>query len=96
MDEEKEEQFIKLITSKGARDILKYLNGHKTAQHADLDAFMNTSTLNMKLNELLAFNLIKHHLDKSDIRKEWYTITEKGKKILQYLEDMTMMVRSGE
>ena len=92
MDEEREERFLKLISSKSVRDILKYLNEHETTQHADLDAFMNTSTLNMKLNELLAFNLIKHHLDKSDIRKEWYTITEKGKKILQYLEDMIKTV----
>ena len=96
MDEEREEQFIKLITSKRARDILQYLNERETAQHADLDAFMNTSTLNMKLNELLAFDLITHHLDKSGIRKEWYTITEKGKKILQYMEEMTMMIDSIE
>jgi DNA-binding HxlR family transcriptional regulator len=92
MDEEKEEQFFKLITSKGARDILKYLNEHDTAQHADLNAFMNTSTLNMKLNELLAFDLITHHLDKSGIRKEWYTITEKGKKIFQNLKNMIKSV----
>ncbi len=93
MDEEREEQFIKFITSRGARDILKYLNKHDTAQHADLDAFMNTSTLNTKLNELLTFGLIKHHLDKSGMRKEWYTITKKGKLILQYLDDMIKIVR---
>jgi DNA-binding HxlR family transcriptional regulator len=93
MDEEREEQFLKLISSRSARDILQYLNEHDTAQHADLNAFINTSTLNMKLNELLALDLITHHLDKSGIRKEWYTITEKGKKILQCLENMIKIVR---
>jgi DNA-binding HxlR family transcriptional regulator len=92
MDEEKEEQFFKLITSKGARDILKHLNERETTQHADLNAFMNTSTLNTKLHELLTLDLIEHHLDKSDMRKEWYTITEKGKKILQYVDDMIKTV----
>jgi DNA-binding HxlR family transcriptional regulator len=92
MDETREEQFLKLISSKGARDILKYLNEHETAQHADLNAFINAVTLNMKLHELLTFDLIQHHLDKSDMRREWYTITEKGKKILQCLEDMIKTV----
>ena len=92
MDEEREEQFLKLISSKRARDILKYLDGHDTAQHADLNAFMNAATLNTKLHELLTFDLIEHHLDKSDMRKEWYTITEKGIQILQYLEDMIKTV----
>jgi predicted transcriptional regulator len=46
----------------------------------------------MKLNELLAFDLITHHLDKSGIRKEWYTITEKGKKIFQNLKNMIKSV----
>ena len=82
MDEEREEQFLKLISSKRARDILKYLDGHDTAQHADLNAFMNAATLNTKLHELLTFDLIEHHLDKSDMRKEWYNITEKGMLIL--------------
>jgi DNA-binding HxlR family transcriptional regulator len=92
MDEKREEQFLKLISSKRARDILKYLNEHKTAQHADLMAFINAITLNTKLHELLTFDLIEHHLDKGDMRKEWYTITEKGKKILQCLEDMIKTV----
>jgi DNA-binding HxlR family transcriptional regulator len=92
MDEKREEQFLKLISSKRARDILKYLNEHDTAQHADLNAFINAITLNTKLHELLIFGLIQHHLEKSDMRKEWYTITEKGKKILQCLEDMIKTV----
>jgi DNA-binding HxlR family transcriptional regulator len=88
LTDKREEQFLKLISSKSARDILKYLNRHDTAQHADLNAFMNAATLNTTLNELLMFDLIKHHLDKNSTRKESYTITEKGKKILQYLDDM--------
>ena len=64
----REERLLKLISSKSARDILKYLNKHDTAQHADLNAFMNAPTLNTKSNELLAFDLIKHHLDKSGTR----------------------------
>ena len=68
------------------------MNEHETTQHADLNAFINAVTLNMKLHELLTFDLIEHHLDKSDMRKEWYTITEKGIQILQCLEDMIKTV----
>jgi predicted transcriptional regulator len=92
MDEEREARFLKLISSKSARVILKYVNEHDTTQHADLNAFMNTVTLNTKLTELLIYGLIKHHLSKRGIRKEWYTITEKGKKILQHLNEMIEIV----
>lgn len=92
MDEEREEKFLKLISSKSARVIVKYMNEHKTAQHADLNAFMNAATLTTKLTELLTFGLIKHHLSKSGIRKEWYTITEEGNQILHHLDEMIEIV----
>jgi DNA-binding HxlR family transcriptional regulator len=92
MDEETEKRFLNLISSKSARVILKYVNEHDTAQHTDLNAFMNAATLTTKLNGLLTFGLINHHLDKRGIRKEWYTITEKGKQILQHLDEMIEIV----
>lgn len=93
MDEKREEDFLKVISLKGTRDILKYLDEHKIAQHQQLDSFINTCTLNTRLNQLLKFSLIQHHLDKKDARKEWYSLTEKGKKILKHLEDMITIVK---
>ena len=92
MDEKREADFLKVISLKGTRNILKYLDDHGVAQHQQLDTFINTCTLNTRLNQLLKFDLIQHHLDKKDVRREWYSLTEKGKKILKYLEDMITVV----
>lgn len=35
---------------------------------------------------------VKYHLEKKDVRKEWHEITERGRKILQILEDLTKVV----
>ena len=93
MDEKREADFLKVISSKGTRDILKYLDDHAAAQHQQLDTFINTCTLNKRLNQLLRFGLIQHHLDKKDVRRDWYSLTEKGKKILKYVEDMISAVK---
>ncbi len=44
--------------------------------------YANVPTLNTRLKQLLEFNLITHHLEKKELRKEWYEITEKGRKVL--------------
>ena len=96
MDEKGEQHFLRVISLKGSKHILKYLDEHDIAQHGDLDAFMNTVTLNRRLRELLELGLIEHHLDKTDVRKEWYSITEKGKKIINYLENLIKLINSKE
>ena len=83
---ERIEHFFKLISLKSTRDILTYLNEHDTAQHTELNSFMNAATLYIRLTELLEFSLVEHHLEKILVRKEWYSITKKGKKIYEYLE----------
>ena len=83
--DEREEEFLKLIGSKGTIDILRYLNKHKTGQYKDLIELVNEVTLYNRVKQLLKFSLIVHHLDKKDVRREWYEITEKGKRVLQIL-----------
>jgi len=85
---DKEEEFLKLISLKGTIDILRYLNEHGTGQYKDLMEFVNEVTLYNRVKQLLEFDLIIHHLNKKDVRKEWYELTEKGRKILQVLEDI--------
>ncbi len=86
--DEKEEEFLKSISLKGTIDILRYLREHGTGQYKDLIEFMNEVTLYRRVKQLLEFDLIIHHLNKKDVRKEWYEITDKGRKILQILEDI--------
>ena len=90
--DEREEEFLKLISLKGTIDILRYLNKHKTRQYKDLIELVNGVTLYNRVKQLLKFDLIIHCLDKKDVRKEWYEITEKGKRVLQILEDLRKLV----
>ena len=92
MDENEEEEFFRMIGLTGTKRILSYLDGHGKAQYKEFAEFLNIHTLNVRLQQLLRFNLIEHHLTRKDVRKEWYTITEKGRKILKHVEDMLKLI----
>ena len=92
MNEKEEEDFFRMLGLTATKRILKYLNEHKKAQYKEFAEFVNIHTLNVRLQQLLKFNLIEHHLTRKVVRKEWYTITEKGRKILKHLIEMIEMV----
>ncbi len=79
---------IKLLSSKGARETLEFLNQHGKAQFTDMKACIPAPSLSNRLRELLAAKLINHHFTRMEKRREWYEITERGRKILQLLEEI--------
>ncbi len=81
-------ELLKIIGQAGTVEILEYLREHGTAQHQELNAFTNTHTLNVRLRQLIRHGLIEHNYERHIPKKEWYTITEKGKKILGYMEQI--------
>lgn len=91
MDDETR-KFLKLIGSAKTVEILEHLREHGTGQHRDLNAFTNTHTLNTRLNQLIKYGLIEHHYERHDVRKEWYTLTEKGEQVLRYVEDVVKVL----
>ena len=88
MEKKDEEEFLKLVTAMGTKKILELLDEYGTVQYKKMAEFMSTHTLNARLRKLLHFNLIEHHYEKEIRRKEWYKITDTGKKILQELRDL--------
>jgi DNA-binding HxlR family transcriptional regulator len=74
---------LKIIGSAKTVEILEYLREHGTAQHRDLNAFVNTHTLYRRIAQLIHYGLIEHHYERYDVKKEWYTLTEKGDHILK-------------
>ena len=84
--DERERRILKLVGLRGTLDILRHLDQHGTGQYMDFIQYANVPTLNARLKQLLDFNLITHHLEKKELRKEWYEITERGRKVLQSLE----------
>ncbi|MBU7045165.1 MAG: winged helix-turn-helix transcriptional regulator [Theionarchaea archaeon] len=92
MDEKKEEDFLKMLGLKATKRILEYLEENGTAQYKQLQQFVNTHTLNTRMKELLDFDLVQHHLVREDVRREWYEVTEKGKKVLHYLREIIRVI----
>lgn len=89
---EKEEAFIKILGSKATRSILSFLDKEEKARYKELQEFVNTHTLNTRIKELLEHDLIRHHMVREDTRKEWYEPTERGKRVLQLLNELASMV----
>ena len=90
------EYFLRVLGMRGTRDILRYLDEHGTACYKNFANFLNTLTLNRRLRQLLEYGLIEHHLVRKVKRREWYTITEKGKKILKHMNEMIKIAEEKE
>ena len=82
MDDETQ-ALLKIIGSAKTVEILEYLREHGTAQHRDLNTFVNTHTLYRRVAQLIHYGLIEHHFERQNVKKEWYTLTEKGEHVLQ-------------
>ena len=93
LDEQEEEAFLKMIGQKGTVPVLKFLN-EKEAQYKDLIHLVNVVSLNTRLKQLLYFGLIEHHLERIEKRREWYSITDKGRKILNHLNEILELMDS--
>ena len=83
MEKKDEEKLLKLIGAKGTRQILEYLDEHSTAQYNEMTEFSSIHALNRRVRELLAFGFIEHHFERGEARKEWYSLTERGEKLLE-------------
>ncbi len=92
MVEKKEKVFLKLLGATGTKQILEFLDEHETARYSQMEKFMNTHTLNARLRGLLAFGLVRHHLERVERRKEWYEITEMGRIVLQHMRDLVELI----
>jgi DNA-binding HxlR family transcriptional regulator len=84
----KNEEIPKVIGLKGTVYILEYLSTHRKTQYKDLNETLTTHTLNDRLQELLDLKLIEHHFVRKEKREEWYTITEKGRKVLHIIQNL--------
>ena len=85
-------RFLSILGAARTMDILEYLHEHGAVQHREFNRYMNVCTLNTRLRQLLKFKIIEHHFEKKPKKKEWYTITEKGEKVLQYLKELTELI----
>lgn len=88
---ENEEDFIKVLTSKGAMEVLEYIHEHNEFHREDMKEFCGIRTLDIRLQELSTLGLIQR-LEKGQNRVERYSITDRGEKVLQVIESLFHVV----
>jgi DNA-binding HxlR family transcriptional regulator len=81
-------EFFSVLGLQGTRGILKSIKDGKD-QYKDFTLYASESTLNMRTKQLIALGLIEHHLLRgTGKRREWYTLTEKGKRVLKAITEL--------
>ncbi|MBU7012372.1 MAG: winged helix-turn-helix transcriptional regulator [Theionarchaea archaeon] len=92
----KEREVLKLPGLTGTWEILTYLCEHDTGSYRHFRTYISDSTLNKRLRQLLRSGLIEHHLTREDSKKEWYEITERGKKFTKLMTAQLKLFKSFE
>lgn len=89
----KKKDVLAILRRRATRKILEYLDEHGELGHKDLMEFATVYALNRILKELMDLDLIKCYIVKTDTKKEWYEITERGKNVLQCLRELERILR---
>jgi len=85
-DRETEDQdikeFFRVLGLTATVDVLKSIQKGES-QYMDFVKFMSTGTINSRIRQFINLGIIKHHFGRERKRKEWYTLTKKGKRIVK-------------
>ncbi len=92
-EQNEDSRLLKILWQKGTFEILQYLVDHEKSQYRDLEPLASTYTLSTRLGQLLEYRLIEHYFEKTERRKEWYEITEKGRKVLESMKVLKNAVK---
>jgi DNA-binding HxlR family transcriptional regulator len=88
MKEKNKERFLKLLGSRYTKQILEFIDENSHTQYKEMKGTFSISILNARLRDLMIFGLIHRNLEKVEKRREWYEITDRGKKVLAYLREL--------
>ncbi|KYK32166.1 MAG: helix-turn-helix transcriptional regulator [Theionarchaea archaeon] len=86
-------EVLKMLGSRGTTEILEFLSEHGEARYIQMQEFMNSHTLNTRMRELLGYGLVEHHIERTEKRREWYELTEKGKKVIKELKELIDLIK---
>jgi len=82
MEDQDLKEFFKVLGSAATRDILHSIH-EGNSQHKDFLKFGSISTINQRTKQLESLDIIEHHLGREEMRREWYTLTERGERVLK-------------
>lgn len=86
------DEIFECLGARGTIEILEFLDEHGITQYRELMENFNTYTLNHRLRELLVFGLVEHHFERTKTRKEWYELTDKGRKVLKPVRELKALI----
>jgi DNA-binding HxlR family transcriptional regulator len=89
------EDFFRFLINENTRQILEFISGNGNTRHKEMMSCINLYFLSTKLGKLLASGLICHHFERTDRRREWYTLTDKGRRVLECLHTLEDYMRDG-
>ena len=67
--EKGEKDLLRMLGARGTKQILEFLDQHGLCQYKQLEEFMNTHTLNIRLREMLTFGLVQFYFDRIETRE---------------------------
>ena len=81
-------EFFSVLGLQGTRGILNSIKDGKD-QYKNFTLYASEATINMRIKQLIALGLIEHHLLRgTGKRREWYTLTDKGKRVLKVTTEL--------
>ena len=93
MNTKNQEELLRILGLKGSEKILTFLSENGTARYCQFSEIVKTiSTLNKRLRQLRDFDLIEHHFERGEGRKEWYELTEVGKEVCKILKRLISLI----
>ena len=81
-DRDNLKEFFKVLGSAATRDMLTSIDEGNN-QHKDFLKFGSISTINQRTKQLVGLDIIEHHLGREEMRREWYTLTERGERVVR-------------
>ncbi|KYK32136.1 MAG: hypothetical protein HXS48_14000 [Theionarchaea archaeon] len=81
-DDQDLKEFFRVLGLTATVEILKSIQKGKN-QYLDFFTTASVSTINERIKQLITLGIIQHHLGREPKRKEWYTLTERGKRVLK-------------
>ena len=86
-DQDSLNEFFRVLGLRATRDMLTSIREGNN-QHKDFLKFGSISTINQRTKQLESLDIIEHHLGREEMRREWYTLTERGERVLKAIPEL--------
>lgn len=91
VEPDKVEEFLNLIGSRFTAQILEFMEQKEQTRYGDM-TFLSCFSLNKRLHYFLKHGVVEHHVERLPLKREWYELTERGRKMNGLLRRMSVLL----